>query len=351
MLFDTKIKKYAGIDIGGSSIKLVELSRISEKLHLNTYAELAIGSYAGHITGQTVRLGEEKLSEAINDIYKGSKSSANEFILSIPMSACSILHLSLPKDSEDILDTIVPMELRKYTPAQMDDFMVSFERLPEALSDTGAISNKLEIIVLSVRKRAFQEIKAASAILPGEVIALEPSLFGVLRSLNIEKTKASLVIDIGSSLTTVAFLNHGVLYGASTLNIGGQDITNNIQNSLAVSFEEAEKIKKTGGLLVSDANILLRDVLLLAARRLAEEVIHIRNRYEMRYNIICNEVWICGGGARLIGLDKFLQDELKVEVKISNAFDRVEVPEVMRPMLSQESPTFTSAIGLTLSQI
>ncbi len=350
MLFDTKIKKYAGIDIGGSSIKLVELARISEKLHLNTYAELATGSYAGHITGQTVRLGQEKLAQAINDIYIGSKSSANEFILSIPMSACSILHLSLPKDSEDILETIVPMELRKYTPAQMDDFMVSFERLPESAGEAAA-SNKLEIIVLSVRKKAFQEIKEASAILGGEIIALEPSLFGVLRSLNIENTKVTLVIDIGSSLTTVAFLNHGVLYGAFTINMGGQDITNNIQNSLAVSFEEAEKIKKTGGLFVNDSNILLRDVLLLAARRLAEEVIHIRNRYEMRYNIICNEVWICGGGSRLLGLDKFLQDEFKIEVKLSNAFDRVEVPEVMRPMLSQESPTFTSAIGLTLSQI
>jgi type IV pilus assembly protein PilM len=350
MLFDTKIKKYAGIDIGGSSLKIVELSRISEKLHLNTYAELMTGSYAGHITGQTVRLGEEKLREALGNLYKESKSSANEFLISVPMSACSILHLSLPKDSEDILDTIVPMELRKYTPAQMDDFMVSFEKLPKKLGISSEME-KLEIIVLSVRKRAFQEIKSAAAILPGEVIALEPSLFGVLRALNLDNNKTSLVIDIGSSLTTVAYLDRGVLYGASTLSMGGQDITNNIQNSLAVSFEEAEKIKKTGGLFVDDKNILLRDILLLAARRLAEEVIHIRNRYEMRYNIICNEVWICGGGSRLTGLDKFLQEELKVEVKISNAFDRVEVPEVMRPMLTQESPTFTSAIGLTLSQI
>lgn len=350
MLFDTKIKKYAGIDIGGSSLKIVELSRISEKLHLNTYAELMTGSYAGHLTGQTVRLGQEKLSEAIGNLYRESKSSANEFLISVPMSACSILHLSLPKDSEDILDTIVPMELRKYTPAQMDDFMVSFEKLPKRPGISSEME-KLEIIVLSVRKRAFQEIKSAAAILPGEVIALEPSLFGVLRALNLDNNKTSLVIDIGSSLTTVAYLDRGVLYGASTLSMGGQDITNNIQNSLAVSFEEAEKIKKTGGLFVDDKNILLRDILLLAARRLAEEVIHIRNRYEMRYNIICNEVWICGGGSRLTGLDKFLQEELKVEVKISNAFDRVEVPEVMRPMLTQESPTFTSAIGLTLSQI
>jgi type IV pilus assembly protein PilM len=242
------------------------------------------------------------------------------------------------------------MELRKYTPAQMDDFMVSFEKLPKKLGISSEME-KLEIIVLSVRKRAFQEIKSAADILPGEVIALEPSLFGVLRALNLDNTKTSLVIDIGSSLTTVAYLDRGVLYGASTLSMGGQDITNNIQNSLAVSFEEAEKIKKTGGLFVDDKNILLRDILILAARRLAEEVIHIRNRYEMRYNIICNEVWICGGGSRLTGLDKFLQEELKVEVKISNAFDRVEVPEVMRPMLTQESPTFTSAIGLTLSQI
>lgn len=350
MLFDTKIKKYAGIDIGGSSLKIVELSRISEKLHLNTYAELMTGSYAGHLTGQTVRLGQEKLSEAIGNLYKESKSSANEFLISVPMSACSILHLSLPKDSEDILDTIVPVELRKYTPAQMDDFMVSFEKLPKRLGISSEME-KLEIIVLSVRKRAFQEIKSAAAILPGEVIALEPSLFGVLRALNLDNNKTSLVIDIGSSLTTVAYLDRGILYGALTLSMGGQDITNNIQNSLAVSFEEAEKIKKTGGLFVDDKNILLRDILLLAARRLAEEVIHIRNRYEMRYNIICNEVWICGGGSRLTGLDKFLQEELKVEVKISNAFDRVEVPEVMRPMLTQESPTFTSAIGLTLSQI
>jgi len=353
MFFDTKIDKYAGVDIGDSSIKLVELSRNGEEIHLNTYAELATAPYAGFSSGQAVKVGEEKLIEALTDIYKESKSNANKFSISIPMSGCNIMHLSFPKDSADILDVMVPIELRKYTPVPASEMLISYDKLPDHASLKSGIKNRenINLVVLSIRNNVFESAKRVSKALPGEIVSIEPSLFGVLRALNISKVDATLVIDIGATITTIAFLNQGVLYSATTINMGSQNITDHIKDSLSITFDDAEKIKKNFGLYGDSKNILLKDITILAVRRLSEEVIHIRNRYEMRYNIKCSEVWLCGGGSRVLGMDKFLQEELKVKVNLSNAFDRVSVPKVMHDMLLDESPAFTSAIGLAISHL
>ena len=67
-----------GLDIGTSSIKVVQLRREKDKIILDTYGEIALGPYAGMLAGQAVHLGEEKTIEAINDVFKEARFTEEE---------------------------------------------------------------------------------------------------------------------------------------------------------------------------------------------------------------------------------------------------------------------------------
>ena len=54
-----------GLDIGTSSVKVVQLRKEKNRIVLDTYGEVALGPYSGLKIGQSTHLGEEKLLEAI----------------------------------------------------------------------------------------------------------------------------------------------------------------------------------------------------------------------------------------------------------------------------------------------
>ena len=62
-----------GIDIGGSSIKVVQLRKEKGVAVLETYGELALGPYAGSTVGQATNLPAEKIGETIRDLLRESK--------------------------------------------------------------------------------------------------------------------------------------------------------------------------------------------------------------------------------------------------------------------------------------
>ena len=116
-------------------------------------------------------------------------------------------------------------------------------------------------------------------------------------------------------------------------------------------LSEAELIKKEFGVLGSPNMPLLRDVAVFAARRVIDEVIHIRSRFETRYTTMCTEIWLTGGGARTKGLQELFAQELGLEIKISRAFERVEIPKTLEENLLDISPSFSHAVGLAMSRL
>src|SRR3954462_12087046 len=57
-----------GIDIGSSSIKVVQIKKKNGQAVLETYGELALGPYAGATIGQAAILPTEKVGEALKDL-------------------------------------------------------------------------------------------------------------------------------------------------------------------------------------------------------------------------------------------------------------------------------------------
>lgn len=349
MLFDTQSNMNVGLDIGDTGIKLVELYKKGNVLELGTYAEEMVGTYGGRESGEITKLGEDKLKFAVTDIYKASKAISKNITVGLPMSACQLLHITVPRAAEEILDTVVPIEVRRYMNVPYADLSVSYEKLPPHPHQK---DDTINVLVLAAKQSAVEMMhRVVDNLVPEAEVTIEPGIFGTLRATPIDKNNPTLIIDLGATLTSVAFVYDGVLYGVESTMKGVYSITEHIRESMGMTFAEAELTKKEFGILGSSNIPLLRDVAVFAARRVIDEVIHIRSRFETRYTTKCTEVWLTGGGARTKGLQELFAQELGVEVKVSRPFERVEVPESLRQSLIDISPSFSHAIGLAMSRL
>src|SRR3989344_1138947 len=129
-LFKKKGDSVIGIDIGSSSIKIVQLRRKKDKAILETYGELALGPYAERAIGQATMLPVEKLTEAIKDILREANVSTKSGGIAIPLVSSLISVIDLPQVSEKQLRVMVPIEARKYIPVPISEVTLDWQILP-----------------------------------------------------------------------------------------------------------------------------------------------------------------------------------------------------------------------------
>jgi type IV pilus assembly protein PilM len=92
-----------GLDIGASSVKVVQLRKEKGKVILDTYGEVALGPYGGLKIGQGVHLGDEKLIEAIKDLFEQAKITARDAVIALDSSGAYVSLVHVPKVSDDVV--------------------------------------------------------------------------------------------------------------------------------------------------------------------------------------------------------------------------------------------------------
>ena len=114
--------KVLGIDIGSSSIKLVQLSRKKGIAVLDTFGEISLSIYSGKKIGQPVSLSTDKLTEALSDVIKESQASANDAAFAIPLKSTLMFNLKIPRTVEKVkLGDMIKIEARKYIPVPITE--------------------------------------------------------------------------------------------------------------------------------------------------------------------------------------------------------------------------------------
>src|SRR3989344_8279158 len=117
-IFKKKTTSALGIDIGSSSIKVVQLQKKGNKAVLETYGELSLGPYGGVSVGQSTNLTTDKLVQAVNDLLSEKEVALTTQVcgLAIPFKASLLSIIKMPAISEKELGLMVPIEARKYIP-------------------------------------------------------------------------------------------------------------------------------------------------------------------------------------------------------------------------------------------
>jgi len=356
-----------GVDIGSSSIKVVQLRASRGIAILETYGEIALGPYASNAIGKTVRLPAEKLAEALLDLMREANVTAHEASVSIPFSSSLLTVIDLPKVDAESLKRIVPLEARKYIPVPVSDVVLDWFVIPPEENETSAFDKvtdpkktKLpkgqEVLLAAIHNDILRTYKSVSSSAGLQVDFYEIEVFSAIRATVEHGIAPLLMVDIGASTAKMYIVERGIVRLTHIVTAGGQNMTENLANTMTWEFEKAERVKRERGLIASTAysrteNENISAALLSTLTRVFEEVNRVLLSYGERSNKNVARVILTGGAASLPGLVDVAKTSLNAEVIIANPFSHTEAPAFLDDVLRQIGPGFAVSIGLALRKL
>jgi len=199
-------------------------------------------------------------------------------------------------------------------------------------------------------------------------LEIEGIVFSPLASTKAYLTKKQkeigvVIIDIGSTNTTMAVFEEGTVIHSKVLPIGSNHITNDIAIGLKISLDAAEKIKlnevdvRVSEVKESDKVDLSkydknetdkpnrRYISEIVEARLNELFAMIKDELKSidRDGMLPAGAVFVGGGSKLNGLQKFAKQNLGLPIQIGQ--NNLELPGVIEKL---DDPEYATAIGLVL---
>lgn len=343
-----------GIDIGSSSIKVVQVERKGGVIHLETYGELSLGTYTGKSAGELVALSTDDAKKTIMDALKQSTVTASVSYMGLKSQSALLFVLELPEVKESELAVVVSNESRKYIPVPLSEVSLDWFVIPSKKTyddERSGLRSKLEVLVVAVRNDSFAEYKQVAEGISPKVGGFEVEAFPLLRATLGRDITPVVVVDVGASSTRVFLSEFGIVRASHTIERGGFAMTDSVVKTLGMSFERAEAAKKEIGLLGQGDDLRISSTLQTHVNFIVSELHRLISDFERSLGKPVGRVILSGGTVLMPGFLDACTKELGVPVQITDAFSKTEAPEFLKQVLETASPTFSVALGLALKDI
>lgn len=356
--FPFKIKKtpksFLGIDIGTSAIKVVELSKKGQNRELRNYGEIKTSSLQRSpfrtIERDTLVLSNREIARAILAIIKEAGIETREVNFSIPDFSSFFTSFELPPMTEKELPMAVKYEARSHIPLPLSEITLDWSVIQGEISEK--TKKPLKVLVVAIPNDVINQYQEVASLSNLELKSLEAEAFALTRSLikkDETKNKVISVIDIGARSTTCNIIENGVLKSSHSFNISGNELTASLSRAFKISYEAADELKESQGLLISqEFERNSREILLPLVDSILVEIKKMFQSFYEQEGKGIEKVILAGGTAWLPGLKEYFSQELKKEVEVAQPFLGMIYPPILEERLKEMGPTYAIAVGLAL---
>lgn len=349
-MFSHANNKILGIDIGSSSIKLVQLSRKKGVPVLDTFGEISLSIFDDKPVGRPVNLSEDKLITAITDLMKESQADALDAGFAIPLKSTLMFNLKLPKSiPEAKLDETVRLEARKYIPVPISEVQLDWSKIPVSMSKKDKEEFR-DIIVIAIHKETINKYVNIASTLKLNLKFLEIETFSTIRSVVKYERDTSAIVDLGSSMTKFYIIENGIIRKSHIINIGSYNM---LKIFKAKKKKKEETTARQSGLIGESAKLLRTEMKI--GSELPIDLIRITNEikkaivaYQKENGKDINNVIFTGGGSIFKEILPYVKKQLSTNIEIADPFSKVENPAFLDNSLKNAGPEFAVAIGLAL---
>ena len=338
-----------GIDIGSSSIKVVELQDRKGVLTLTTYGELQLGPYVEKSIGESARLEADKEQQAMVDIIREAAVQAKQAVFSMPLASSFVTNVTMDADPEADLSSMVRVEARKVIPASLSEVTLDWAEiaLDKNKKNSEEDGTRREVLIAAIQNTALERFRTLMQFVGMMQPPTEIECFSVIRGLYNAEEKNVAVIDIGANSAKLYLIQKGLLVRMYRVRAGGEIATKKIAETLAVSFEAAEEAKYAADRsdprygVMANAHNSTYD-------RAFREFNQVIREHENKSGLKLDGVYLSGGGSLFPGLANYLTDALDRETVTANPFSKVAYPAFMEDTLRLIGPSFTVSLGAAL---
>jgi len=333
-----------GLDISDFSIKIVQLKKKANCFEFKNYNRISIPK--GIIKEGEIQK-PEKLVELLKKAVKESKPSiikTQYAVCSLPEQHAFIKVIDLPKMKLDEVKEAIKWEAEANIPLSLDEVYLDWKILSSDDQHTKVLINA---VPKNLVNKYLKTIRAAGI----EPIIFEIESIGTARSL-INKKDPVLIIDLGFSRTSfIIFAQNNVCF-TSSISISNEQMINDIAKKLKIDNNSAKKLKFKIGLDKTQEKGKIFNALVPSINKLINKIQDCLKFYEgndKKRNI--SKIILCGGGANLYALPKYLSQKLEMPVILGDPWVNIldhnkknKIPSIPY----KESLAYSTVLGLAI---
>lgn len=361
-LFKQPGQSVVGVDIGSSSIKVVQLRKKGGKAILETYGELALGPYAGIEIGRATNLPEDKIIEALRDVMKESNITTKSCGISIAAASSLLSFIRMPDLDQKQLANMIPIEARKYIPVPITEVALDWWVIPKEENSFSEFERPtlpgetpkekgVDVLLVVIHNDVISKLTRIGSGAQVNPSFFEIEIFSSMRSVVDQSLESVMVFDMGAGSTKLYIIERGILRASHTINRGSQEITLALSRSLGASVGDAEHIKRTIGISDEPENKNVKEVITLNLDYIFSETNRVIGSYQRKYSKNISKVVLTGGGTLLKGFLDLARARFQTEVVEADPFSKTEAPAFLEPVLRTAGPEFAVAIGVALRKL
>ena len=316
-----KKRDVIGLDIGCSSIKLVELREDKKGYKLQN---LAISPLPSEAIVDGALMDSVTIIDAIRDVIANSKTKARDVVTSVSGHSVIVKKISLPFMTEAELEESIQWEAERYIPFDINDVNIDFQIFGAAAENPEV----MDVVLVAAKKDMINDYVSIimEAGLNPVIIDIDSFALENMLAINydIAKEETVAIVNVGASVANINIVKNNISAFTRDIFKGGNQITEEIQRQLHVDHEEAEKIK-VGSKVDLTSQSVIEDVLKTASESLAVEIGNSLDFFQSTttYEKI-GKLYLSGGGSKIKDFDTTLQQQIGIPVEIANPFKKVE---------------------------
>ncbi len=337
-----------GLDISSTSVKLLELKSTKQSYKVVSYV---VEPLPANAVNEKNLQDVEVVGEAIRRAYKRADTRSKNAALAIPSAMVITKIITMPVNLRDHeMEAQIQLEADQYIPYPLEEINLDFHVL-----GTNQEDESLADVLLAASRSENVEDRTAAAEIGGlnvKIVDVEPytmeSAFTLIEHQVIDagEDKTVAIIDIGATMTSLSVLRDQTLVYTREQPFGGKQLTEEIMRRYGLSYEDAGRVKRTGGLPENYEPEVLEPFKQLTVQQV--------NRFLQFFfsgdkNDYVDQIVLAGGSATIPGIAELIEQRIGTPTVIANPFENMTfASHINQQRLISDGPALMIACGLAL---
>lgn len=348
MLFSKK-KELIGIDVGSTSIKLVQLRETKTGYEMDS---LGIAPLPPEAIVDNTLMDSSAVADGIRSLVERlAARKVREAASSVSGNSVIIRKVQMPAATDEELESEILWESEQYIPFDIQDVNVDFQILPQGDDDP----SKMNVLLVASKKDIINDYQSVFAEAGLKLVVVDVDAFAMQNAFemnyDVNPEEVLALVNIGANMMNITVVKDGVSLFNRDVQMGGSLYTEEIQKKLGTSSDEAERMKVSAGPNSSESLLeaigKINDTLSLEVRRSLD--FYNSNALEGKIS----GLYLAGGGAKTLNLAETIGERLSLPVQIVNPFSKIKWDEKkFEPeFIAEIAPIMCVAVGLAARRL
>ncbi|MEI7683122.1 MAG: type IV pilus assembly protein PilM [Candidatus Saccharibacteria bacterium] len=341
----TGVSDFFGLDLGTTSIRLVQLHSNGSDRQLVKYAHTPVDSA---VAGSDSNADQQKLVQILKDLLAQANVTTRNVAVGIPSQKVFTTVFDIDRLSPGELGKTIRFQADSIIPTPLAESKIDWA----VIGDSPVDKTKLEVLLTSASNDFIEKRLDMLESIGLNVIAFEPDNLALTRALVAPgSTSPQMVIDVGYKSTDLVVTMADAPRLTRSIPTGTEAVIRSAMQNLNIEQKQAEQFVFKFGLSKDKLEGQVYQAIIGTVDLLVTEIEKSIKFFHARYpEAKLDRIIVTGGASTLPEFPTYIANKFGVSVEIGNAWRNTSYPPDRQNELMAISNNFSVAVGLAERQ-